>query len=121
MNIIISELKGIKSLDNINLLIFNDAKVLILQKNIPIDIGEKAKLYIKPTKLFLSSQKFDYENRLKVSIQKIIKGEILASIICLYKNFEIEVLMLKEYINFVNDAYLYFKSSDISVLEVLND
>ncbi len=121
MNLIISKLKNIKSLDNLNLLYFEEVKVLILQMNLDIKINQKAKLYIKPTKLFLSKEKCEFENRLKVNIKNITKGEILASIICEYKNFEIEVIMLKECINFENEAYLYFKASDISIVEVIND
>lgn len=121
MNIIISKLENIKSLDNLNLLYFEEIKVLILQMNLNIKIGKKAKLYIKPTKLFLSKEKCEFENRLKVNINNIKKGDILASILCEYKNFKLEVIMLKECINFENEAYLYFKASDISIVEVIDD
>jgi len=121
MNIIISSLKEIQGVDNLHLLLFEDVKVLILQINLSIKKGKKAKLYIKPTRLFLSSEKFEFENRLKVNIEYINKGKILTSVICKYKNFEIEVLMLKDNINFEKEAYLYFKSSDISILEVIDD
>jgi len=121
MNIIISNLKKIKGDENLHLLIFEDIKVLILQLNLPLEIGKRAKLFIKPTKLFLSSEKFEFENRLKVKVKNIKLGKILASVICEYKNFEIEVLILKENINFEKEAFLYFKSSDVSVLEVVND
>ncbi len=126
MNTITAVLKNIKSVDNINLLEFeksgNIIKVLILQMNINIKKGDKALLYIKPTKLFLNSQECEYENRLKVRIEEIQTGEILANVVCGFENHKIEVLMLKENINFAKNAYsyLYFKSSDVSV-EVLND
>ena len=121
MNIIISNLKEIKGDGELHLLIFEDLKVLILQLNLPLKVGKKAKLFIKPTKLFLSSEKFEFENRLKVKVKNIKLGKILANVICEYKNFEIEVLMLKENINFEKEAFLYFKSSDVSVLEAVND
>jgi len=121
MNIIVSKLKEIIGSENLNLLIFEDAKVLILQLNLPLEIGKKAKLFIKPTKLFLSSEKFEFENRLKVNIKDIKLGTIFASVVCKYKNFEFEVLMLKENINFKKEAFLYFKSNDVSILEVVDD
>ena len=124
MNKITAILKNIKSVDNLNLLEFETngkiIKVLILQMNINIKKGDKALLYIKPTKLFLNAQKCEFENVLRVEINEIQKGEILANVICSFENNKLEVLMLKENINFKKIAYLYFKSSDVSV-EVLND
>jgi len=121
MNVIVSTLKEIKGDENLHLLIFEDLKVLILQLNMPLKLNKKAKLFIKPTRLFLSAEEFEFENRLKVKIRSIKKGEILASVVCKYKNFELEVLMLKENINFEKEAFLYFKSSDVSVIEVVDD
>ena len=124
MNKITAVLKNIKSVDNLNLLEFeingNIIKVLILQMNINIKKGDKALLYIKPTKLFLNSQKCEYENRLKVRVEEIQTGEILSNAVCSFENHTIEVLMLKEYVNFEKEAYMYFKSSDVTV-EVLDD
>lgn len=124
MNKITAVLKNIKSVDNLNLLEFekngNIIKVLILQININIKKGDKALLYIKPTKLFLNSQKCEYENRLKVRVEEIQTGEILSNAVCSFENHTIEVLMLKEYVNFEKEAYMYFKSSDVTV-EVLDD
>lgn len=124
MNYITAVLKNIVSVDNLNLLEFEKENqkinVLILQMNVNLNVSDKVRLHIKPTKLFLSSKKCKFENVLKVKIKKIIKGEILASIICEIQKEEIEVLMLKEFVDFENEAYLYFKSSDVSV-EVIND
>ncbi len=119
MNKIKAKLVSIKSIDNLNLLEFEKKgqtiKVLILQMNINLKIGDEALLYVKPTKLFLNNDKCNFENVLEVTVKHINKGKILASIICEFEE-EIEVLMLKEYVNFHNKAYLFFKSSDISVI-----
>ncbi len=125
MNYIIAVLENIISVENLNLLHFkcNNQRinVLILQLNLNLKKNKKAKLYIKPTKLFLNKDKYNYENRLKVKIEEINFGEILARIKCKFFEYDFEVLMLKEYINFKDEAYLYFKSTDISVVEVLDD
>ena len=124
MNKLTAILKNIISVDNLNLLEFEKENqkinVLILQMNIDLKIGEKAILYIKPTKLFLNKEKCNFENVLKVKIKKINKGEILASVICEIGKEEIEVIMLKNYINFEKEAFLMFKASDISILGKLN-
>ena len=125
MNIITAVLKNIISVDNLNLLEFEKekerVKVLILQMNLNLKKGDKVKLGIKPTKLFLSKNKCNFENCLEVNIKNIEKGEILANILCNFKGEDIEVLMLKKYADFQKKAYLMFKSSDISVLEKINE
>jgi len=125
LNKIIATLKEIKGLDNINLLTFelkdNIIKVLILQRNMDLKIGQKAVLSIKPTKLFLSNKPCDFENVLKVKIKEITKGELVSLVNCdLYGN-EIEVMMLSSKVNFKDVAYLMFKACDISILEIIND
>ncbi len=119
-NEITAVLKNIISINNLNLLEFEKENqkinVLILQMNIDLKIGEKALLYIKPTKLFLSKEKCEFENVLKVKVKKIKKGKILANIICEITNEELEVLMLKNFADFETEAYLMFKASDISII-----
>jgi len=114
-----AKLNKIKNKDGLNLLFFeyydNIIKVLMLEMNINLREGDIATLRVKPTLLFLSSQKIDYENVLEVDIVEIKKGEIMANIICKYKNDVFEVLMLKEYANFEKKAYLYFKANFVSV------
>ena len=83
-------------------------------------------LEVNPSKLFLSSTKFNYENRLEVIVEKIdnIKDiDVLASVQCRYKEFLFEVLMIKELINFSegDKVYLYFKASDVFIEEVIED
>ena len=117
-NKITAILKNIISVDNLNLLEFEKSnqhiKVLILQMNIDLKIGDKVLLYIKPTKLFLSSEYCEFENVLKVKIKKINNGEILSSVICEIDDEEIEVIMLKKELK--KEAFLMFKASDISII-----
>jgi len=114
-----AKLIDIKSVDNLNLLFFDYKneiiKVLMLEMNIDLKLNQYAYLKIKPTLLFLNSQKFDFENRLKVEIVNIKKGEIMANVLCRFKEDYFEVLMLKEGINFEKEAYLYFKSNFVAV------
>ena len=124
MNKIKAVLKNIISVDNLNLLEFENKstiKVLILQMNLDLKKGDEVYLGIKPTRLFLSSKKCQFENSLEVNIKNIQKGEILANILCDFNGKEIEVIMLKEYINFEKNAYLLFKSSDVSILGKVNE
>ena len=125
MNNITAILKNIISVDNLNLLEFEKdkeiIKVLILQMNLDLKKGDEVKLGIKPTKLFLSKDKCNFENVLEVKIKNIQKGEILANILCDFKGEEIEVIMLKEYIDFEKKAYILFKASDISILGKVNE
>ena len=120
MNKITAVLKNIISVNNLNLLEFEKEneiiKVLILQMNFDLKIGDKVFLGIKPTKLFLSSKKCNFENVFEVNIKDIQKGEILANVLCEFKGEEVEVLMLKEFVNFENRAYIFFKASDISII-----
>ena len=74
-------------------------------------------LEVNPSKLFLSKEKFEYENRLEVEIEEIAEMDILVNVFCKYKNYKFEVLMLKEFVNFENKAYLYFRASDVFIEE----
>jgi len=125
MNKITAVLKNIVSVDNLNLLEFEKENqtisVLILQMNVELEIGDKVWLYIKPTKIFLSSFKCDFENSLEVDVKHIEKGKILANILCDFNGEEIEAIMLKKNINFENRAYLLFKASDISIVGKINE
>ena len=125
MNKIKAVLKNIKSVDNLNLLEFEKngelIKVLILQMNLNLKVGDEVYLGIKPTKLFLSKTKCNFENSLEVEIKNFEKGKILTNILCNFKEEEIEVIMLKDYIDFEKKAYLLFKASDISVLGKVNE
>lgn len=124
VNKITAILKNIIFVDNLHLLEFEKEKqtiyVLILQMNLDLKVGDKVCLYIKPTKLYLSKKKCEYENVLEVNIKKIEKGNILVSVICEIEKEEIEVIMLNKNINFEKKAYLMFKASDISILEKSN-
>ena len=125
MNKITAVLKNIISVDNLNLLEFEKngqlIKVLILQMNLDLKVGDEVYLGIKPTKLFLSKNKCNFENVLEVEIKNFEKGEILTNVLCDFKEEEIEVIMLKNYIDFEKKAYLLFKASDISVLGKVNE
>ena len=124
MNKIKATLKKIIAVDNLHLLEFEKEeiiRVLILQMNIDLKIGDEVYLGIKPTKLFLSNNKCEFENILKVKIENILKGEILANILCDFKGEKIEVIMLKEFVNFKDEAYLIFKANDISILGKVNE
>jgi len=103
---------------NVKLLTFkvNDEIIKVLS----LDEYVKNKEYIlevNPSKLFVSKEKFEYENRLEVNIEKISQIDILVNIFCKYKNYKFEVLMLKEFVNFENKAYLYFRASDVFIEE----
>ena len=125
MNKITAVLKNIISVENLNLLEFekenNLIKVLILQMNVNLKTGDRVYLGIKPTKLFISDKKCEFENVLEVKIKNIQKGKILANVLCDFYGDEIEAIMLKDYIDFEKKAYLLFKASDISVLGKVNE
>ncbi|WP_217495545.1 hypothetical protein [Caminibacter mediatlanticus] len=119
LNEIVCNLKEIKSKDNINLLTFekdnNLIQVLILQMNVGLKLGDKAVLYIKPTKIFLSKEKYLFDNVLPVNILDIKKGKIVSLIKAKFIDSVFEVVMLNEYINFEKKAFMLFKASDISI------
>ena len=124
MNEIKAKLIKIISKDNVNLLKFKIAdeiiNVLILQMNIKVDINEKAILSIKPSNLYLSKNRCDFENVLKVKVVNIEYGEIIALVEVEFEGNRLEVMMLKEKVDFDSEAYLMFKSSDVYV-KVVND
>ncbi len=114
-----AKLKEIKNCEGLNLLSFdyygNTIKVLMLEMNIDLKKNDEAFLKVKPTLLSLSDIKPQCENVLKVQILSIKKGEIMANVICRYKNDIFEVLMLKEYTGFEKEAYMFFKSNFVVV------
>jgi hypothetical protein len=114
-----AKLKKIKSKDNLNLLFFEYydtiIKVLMLEMNINLKIEDEAFLRVKPTLLYLSREKIDFENVMEVEIVKIENGEIMSKIICKYFEDTFEVLMLKENVDFDKKAFLYFKSNFVAV------
>ncbi len=125
MNKITAVLKNIISVDNLNLLEFEKngqlIKVLILQMNLDLKVGDEVYLGIKPTKLFLSKNKCNFENVLEVEIKNFEKGEILTNVLCDFYGEKLEIIMLKDYIDFEKKAYLFFKASDISILGKVNE
>jgi molybdopterin-binding protein len=124
MNEIKANLIKIVTKDNVNLLKFKVGddiiNVLILQMNIKVDIDDEVVLSIKPTKLYLSKNRCDFENVLKVKIININYGEIVAVVEVEFEGNKIEVVMLKEKINFDDEAYLMFKSTDV-IIKAVND
>ncbi len=118
-------LKEIISLDGINLLKFVvddiEIKVLILELNINLKKGDFAILYVKPTKLYVSKKRCEFENVVEVEIKNIKNGKIVSVIEGKFKNFDFEAIMLKEMVDLDNKGYLFFKSSDISILGKCND
>jgi hypothetical protein len=118
-------LKEIVSLGGMNLLRFFvddvEIKVLILELNLDLKEGDFANLYIKPTKLYVSKNRCDFENVLEVDIKNIQKGKIVSVIKGEFKGFEFEAIMLSEMVKVQNKGYLLFKSSDVSVLGKCND
>ncbi|WP_457564728.1 hypothetical protein [Caminibacter sp.] len=114
-----ARLSDIKEADGLNCLFFDyydeKIKVLILEKNIDIQKGEEYLLRVKPTLLYLTKEKTDFENVFEVEIVEIKKGEIMASVLCKFQEDVFEVLMLKENINFDKKAYLCFKSNYVVV------
>jgi molybdopterin-binding protein len=125
MNSIKAKLVGVKSLERLNLLEFKTQKnlirVVILEMNLDLKIGSEAILYVKPTKCYLLPQKAPFENCIEVEVLKIDEGEILTSVICRFEDFEMEVVMLKDFVNFDQKAFLVFKASDIFISEVTNE
>jgi molybdopterin-binding protein len=124
MNEIKANLIKIVTKDNVNLLKFKVGddiiNVLILQMNIKVDIDDEVVLSIKPTKLYLNKNRCDFENVLKVKIININYGEIVAVVEVEFEGNKIEVVMLKEKINFDDEAYLMFKSTDV-IIKAVND
>jgi len=121
LNEIKAKVNDIISNQNINLLVFKKDEffinVLILQLNIDLKINDIATLYIKPTKIFIVKKKCEFENILPVRIKSIKKGKVISLIKCLFLDSEFEVVMLNKSVNFKEDdnAYMLFKSSDVSI------
>ena len=93
--------------------------VLILQM-IKVDINDEVILSINPSNLYLSKNRCNFENVLKVKVVNIDFGEIVALVEVEFEGNRLEVVMLKEKVDFDSEAYLMFKSSDVYV-KVVND
>ena len=118
MNKIRANLVNIKG-KSIKLLTFKSGKEVF--RVLGLDDYEKDKEYfleINPSKLFLSKEKFDFENRIEVNIKEIKKVDVLLNILCEWEGVEFEVLMIEDLVNFKDKAYLYFRASDVLVEEV---
>ena len=118
MNKIRANLTDIKG-KSIKLLTFKSGKEIF--RVLGLDDYEKDREYfleINPSKLFLSKEKFDFENRIEVNIKEIKKVDVLLNILCEWEGVEFEVLMIEDLVNFKDKAYLYFRASDVLIEEV---
>ena len=118
MNKIKANLTDIKG-KSIKLLTFKSGKEVF--RVLGLDDYEKDREYfleINPSKLFLSKEKFDFENRIEVNIKEIKKVDVLLNILCEWEGVEFEVLMIEDLVNFKDKAYLYFRASDVLIEEV---
>ena len=126
LNEIKAKVNDIISNQNINLLVFKKDEffinVLILQLNIDLKINDTAILYIKPTKIFIVKKKCEFENILPIRIKSIKKGKVISLIKCLFLDLEFEVVMLNKSVNFKenDNAYMLFKSNDVSIKEKID-
>jgi molybdopterin-binding protein len=124
MNKFEAVLEDIVSLERLNLLKFKTEKeyinVIILEMNLNLKKGDKAILGVKPTKCFLLPEKVPFENCLKVKIKEITKGKILSNVVCEFEKNEFEVIMLNDFADINEEAFLVFKASDISIIEAKN-
>ena len=122
MNRLIGEITDIRSLERLNLIEckvgLQSVKILILEMNINLKPGKKIELLIKPTALSVSDKKCVFENVLKGRVVEIQKGEILSNVTVNVEGFEMECIMLKEYADFRDNVYIFFKANDVAIGKV---
>ena len=133
MNKIVATISQIHNVKNLNIVEFEfnkiKLKMMSLDLNENIKVGQKVILTIKPTNIAIAKDikgSLSYSNQITTVVKNIERGNLLSIINANYENTKfqstitsssLERMELKD-----NDIVtLLFKASDLSILEVIND
>jgi len=133
MSKLLASIKDIKSVDNLNIVVFDfygtKLKMMSLELSDNIKIGSKVLLSTKPTSVALAKN-FDgdisFSNQLKAKVIDIDKGELLCCIKLFIANSIFESIITVDSLNKLHlkiddEVTAFIKASDISIYKVCDD
>lgn len=133
MSKLLASIKDIKSVDNLNIVVFDfygtKLKMMSLELSDNIKIGSKVLLSTKPTSVALAKN-FDgdisFSNQLRAKVIDIDKGELLCCIKLFIANSIFESIITIDSLNKLqlkidDEVIAFIKASDISIYKVCDD
>jgi len=133
MSKLLASIKDIKSVDNLNIVVFDfygtKLKMMSLELSENIKIGSKVLLSTKPTSVALAKN-FDgdisFSNQLRAKVIDIDKGELLCCIKLFIANSIFESIITIDSLNKLHlkiddEVTAFIKASDISIYKVCDD
>ncbi len=133
MNKLISTIKTIKNIDNLNIVEFDfdgiTLKMMSLDLDKEIQINKKVKLSVKSSNVIIAKNllgEISLSNQLVATIQSIENGELLSSVILKVNETIFESLITVDSSKRMNlqvgeEVQILIKASNLSIQEVLND
>lgn len=133
MSKLIAEVESIETIDNLNIVSFKTKtttlKMMSLDINKDITVGKKVVLSCKPSSIAIAkdfSGEISFSNQLACKVVEIKKGELLSIVTLLFEDFRLESLittktLLRMDIKIDETVTIFIKSSELSVLESINE
>ena len=133
MNSIKAIVNKIHHVDGLNIVEFDFDSIILsmmgLELSSNIKIGTSVILGAKPSHITIAKDiniEISYSNRLPTKIIDINRGQLLCTVVMLYKEAKIESLITKKSLEKMNlqigdDVVTLIKSSELFIKEVIND
>ncbi|WP_419771007.1 MAG: TOBE domain-containing protein [Candidatus Marinarcus sp.] len=133
MSKIIATITQIKNVQSLNIVDFDfkgtPLTMMSLDLASNIVVGGRVELSVKPTHLAIVKDfagEFSYSNQIKATIVTIEKGELISSITLKVHDVLLQSIITTKSTQRMNlqtedDVTIFFKASELSILEVLND
>lgn len=133
MNKIEAIISQIDNIDNLNIVQFDFSgitlKMMSLDLEENIKVGQKVMLIVKATNILVAKDfegMISFANQLKGKIENIENGKLLSCVDVLVKNVQFQSVITEASSKRMNlkkgeEITILIKSSDLSILEVVND
>lgn len=133
MNKIEAIISQIDNIDNLNIVHFDFSgiklKMMSLDLNENIKIGQKVILIVKATNILLAKDfngMISFSNQFKAKIEEIENGKLLSSITLVANNSYFQSIItlsssIRMNLKKDDEITILIKASDISIMEVIND
>lgn len=133
MNKIEAIISQIDNIDNLNIVQFDFSgitlKMMSLDLEENIKVGQKVMLIVKATNILVAKDfegMISFANQLKGKIENIENGKLLSCVDVLVKNVQFQSVITEASSKRMNlkkgeEITILIKSSDLSILEVIND
>ena len=131
MNTLVANVKQIKTVDNLNIVMFDlngiNLSMMSLELHEDVKVGAKVKLTTKATYIALAkgfSGEVSYSNQLRVEIVHVENGELLSSIKLQLQDITLESIITRDSSDRMNlhvgdEVTAFIKANELSIMEVL--